>query len=111
MVELNLGYRLKRFLTGRESGIVEKIEPCLNVRTKIGFFCFKTARFNYLTDDIGDRPRLVTFRNPLGELVQELTPLVGVFNTEIADYQRYKPGDEFPGGFWDRLNYWYGTKE
>lgn len=85
---LNLKYRIKRILQG-ESGIVEKVEPAPK-----GDY--------YIKDYYKNQPMEITFRNPIGELVKELSPLTykalpdNIGWSSASVYKTYKPGDKFP---------------
>ena len=90
----NLTYRIERIFNG-ERGIVEKVELA-STKDKKGKFC------NYFKDHYNHLPRQITFRNPLGKLVERLSPItqealpdnIGLHYVKV--YKTYKPGDEFP---------------
>lgn len=88
-----LKYRIKRFFHG-ESGIVEKVEP---ISEEEIIDKDKYRKYYY-----SDTQTLVTFKNPLGELITRSSPLIpeilsdntGLYNTSV--YKSYKLGDKFP---------------
>ena len=90
----NLAYRVERIFKG-ERGIVEKVELA-PTRDKKGKFC------NYFKDHYNHLPRQITFRNPLGKLVERLSPItqealpdnIGLYYVKV--YKTYKPGYKFP---------------
>ena len=98
----NLSYRIKRFFHGEESWIVERVEHAEVQELQ------KKARdldyFKFIKDDYERFPERVTFRNPLGELHTNLTPITleRIKNLgkkpdyNIRVYKSYKPGDKFP---------------
>ena len=93
----NLGYKINRLFRG-ESGVVEKVghAPLTDNSGQI---------INYYKDYYGSLPEQVTFRNPLGEEVTNLTLKI-LKNVEFfielnqahafPIYKTYKPGDNFP---------------
>ena len=89
----NLSYRVKRIFQG-ENGIVEKVDSIPENEI--------TDRYEYRKDYYKHGPMLVTFRNPLGEFVTELSPLtsenlsdnIGLYNAPV--YKNYEIGDKFP---------------
>lgn len=93
----NLAYRIERFFTGKEEGIVEKVESA-------PFFDESGKEIKYPKDYFGNIPSLVTFRNPLGQLVTKPTPKILVPvnsdfmhpSTSVDAYKKYKPGDKYP---------------
>lgn len=94
-------YRTKRFFTG-DSGIVERVDPVevQELERKARGLGYR----NFIKDYFGNIPKRVFFRNPLGELVSDLTPKtlrridnLGIKLDEYAPvYETYKPGDKFP---------------
>ena len=85
-------YYVKRVLTGRESGIVEKVEE-LSPEEKI----------NIRPDEDGNYPKKVYFRDPLGDLRQSNSGVFPRFFQEfkkgiIRKYVEYISGEEFPIG-------------
>lgn len=99
----NLAYRIKRFFDG-ESGIVERVDDYIGSTTVVGSYHGK-ATFNYIKDDYSGLPQRVTFRNPLGEEITDLSSMVLVPTSTFGKkrisllsrkYKAYKPGDNFP---------------
>ena len=92
----NLAYRVERIFKG-ERGIVIDVDlaPLTDDNEKPIFYdrCY-----------FGNKPQLVKFKNPLGELVSALTPKIltpandpKLHDSTIVDtYKTYKPGDKFP---------------
>ncbi len=91
----NLAYRIKRLIQG-ESGIVLKVDPVDTTN--------KTFIPNYEKDHFGNFPMTVTFRNPLGELEQGMTPITTktikkydrLTTHQLRVYKRYKIGEQYP---------------
>ena len=93
---MNLTYRIKRLFCG-ENGTVLRTAPVETTIWEDGNIPF------YQKDHYGNLPQQVTFKNPLGEVKQGLTPLttetieklVGIKHT-IQVYKTYRPGEQFP---------------
>ena len=93
----NIAYRVERLFRG-ERGIVEKVGE-----TPLFDSNGNKQIINYWPDDFKNPPRLVTFRNPLGELVTQFTPIEIVSCKRVIDddstyyrrFKRYKTGDNF----------------
>ncbi len=91
----NLAYRVQRFLTGRERGIVLQAEK--NPEEN------KLELRYYVKDDFGQLPQKVRFQDPLGEVRTGLSSMIGreIMKYErqklkAYEYKRYQHGDSFP---------------
>lgn len=56
MLNLHLGYRINRFFSGEENGLVVKVKEL-------------SSEKGVVLDDLGKPPLQITFENPLGELI------------------------------------------
>ncbi len=93
----NIGYRLWRFLGAAESGVVERVETLSQQELQKTFL----RQPMYPKDDSGNFPKRIFFKNPLGELVSEIAPLItravdsSLMNCQQV-YLEYKPEDRYP---------------